>query len=338
LGIKKQWRGDSPAVKISARTGHFIYKILLFHNSYLSMSLSLGLEILYVERYPLINQKWIHRYCLFVVTFNGKIDKKQNASTIFHFHHVVPKSFPFKLDVLVKLSVRAHVLAHLMLYWAFLGTGYSDELHKCLASLALTSVSKYLPNRYVDRSRKYFSMLNKSIKGRRSSSETMKNTWRMGHFDHVLATQNRTKGHIWVCNKEIQHNTTIDPNSEGFSVLISLGYEKGRLDFSDETRLRMSVSHFGVEVQSGRIRIYNPKTLENRRVYPSVLNDFLDAGWIKGQARTKGEEYYLNKKRQGDHTVVRIRNKNTGEIKRIQKKYLYKYSEDTWKFGSKAFK
>jgi hypothetical protein len=157
------------------------------------------------------------------------------------------------------------------------------------------------------------------------------------HFDHILVTQNRTKGYIWVCNKEIQHNTTVDPSSEAFSVLISLGYEKGRLDFSDETRPSMSVSHFGVEVQSGRIRIYNPKTLENRRAYPSVLNDFLDAGWIEGQARTKREEYYLNNKRQGDRTIVRIRNNITGEIKRIQKKYLYKYSEDIWKFGSKAF-
>jgi hypothetical protein len=322
-------------MKSLIRIEHLIYKILLLCNSYLNMNLSSGLEALYVERYPLVNRIWIHRYCLFVVFFNGRIDKRQGAFTVFHFHHVVPKSFPFELDVLVKLSVRAHVIAHLILYRAFLGTGYSDELYKCLASLALTSASKYLPKRYVDHSRQYFSTLNKSVESRRNSSDTMKNTWITGRFDHVLATQNRTKGYVWVCNKEIQHNTTVDPNSGAFSILLSIGYKKGRLDFSDDTRLKMSVSHLGVDVQSGRIRIYNSRTLENKRVCPNVLDDFLNAGWVKGQSLKKKEEDYLNKKRQGDHTVIRIKNKITGEIKRIQKKYLYKYSEDIWKYGSK---
>ena len=127
---------------------------------------------------------------------------------------------------------------------------------------------------------------NKMPETKQLSSEIMKRTWKEGKFK--IAFENAKKaseGSVWLVNKELGINFTAQIDSEKYKLAIMAGFVRGRLGWSAESRRKAGESRKGKDLskQTGRIRIFNPLTNENKKIFPTEFEFWLNQGWLQGQ-------------------------------------------------------
>jgi hypothetical protein len=121
---------------------------------------------IFLELFPKLDSFYLDRYLNFIEKFKDKYLGEYNEE-----HHIIPKSFR-ENKIIIKLSARAHFVAHLLLAQLFKNSEYKKEYQKMIYAVKCMTSKNVMPkakNRELKVNAKTYQMLksqfNESIRG-----------------------------------------------------------------------------------------------------------------------------------------------------------------------------